>query len=385
MLAGPCDDLCAVLEPLIRTDRLEGLLLSRPQVAATLGAGHIFLTAAGSRNERFDRLVFGALETGFGETVERLPYRIMDQRWTRNLVRDVPFGFDDLVPISILSSRAHPFYMTEEDAYAVTHAIMYLTDFGAASQPDRAAVDRMATLVDSGLAWHLVSEDFDLLTEFLIDAECLDAPASPYARFAWAVLGAAWQQWGFLPGPTFDVARFSGLSGEEKSAYGFQHLYHTNLVAGILCAVALRAGTRTGASWDGLHGPDDEDTVLVEQVVARTIAIVGARSGTESPWFQTIAELSLGDRAVSSILGDAAVIHAVRRRDLAAAEETLRLLDSKNLVETETRREARWFLERLGYQSGGVRTSAGSRRRPGTGAARRSTRITSPRPPPRRR
>src|SRR3954471_14044449 len=68
-LDSACAVLAAELAPRIRSPRLRRLLVRSPQTAATLGAGHIFLTAAGFPDAIFDELVRGALDDGFAETV----------------------------------------------------------------------------------------------------------------------------------------------------------------------------------------------------------------------------------------------------------------------------------------------------------------------------
>jgi hypothetical protein len=338
-----CTALGELLAPAIRTGRLRHLLVCSPQVAATLGAGHIFLTDAGFPDASFDELVLGNLEAGFAETVERVPYRLLDQRWTRNLLRQRPQSFDDLLPLSILDSRAHPFYMTETDAYAATHAIMYLTDFGRAPLPAGLDAMRVSALVDSGLAWHVLSEDFDLLVEFLMDAGCLGMAHSPCSRFAWQLVDHIWTDFGFLPGPTFNAAEYKTLSGEAAAAYAFQHLYHTNFVGGMLCAVSLLHPDATQETPDTIL----QEAAPLEYLLGCALGIRGTKCSQESAWFKLLPNASVADGELMRIVSDAALIEAARRSDWAMLERIRMECRCWKIPATATMREADWLCERL--------------------------------------
>jgi hypothetical protein len=305
------DRLAIKLNPLIRNDRLRAMLITTPQSAATLGAGHVFLTVSGSDDPMFEALVKTALDDGFGETVERVPYRQLDQRWTRNLERREPLTLDDLLAGSILQSRAHPFFMTQGDAYAVTHAIMYATDFGQNVLPSSLAGDHVRDMILSGLAWHIVSQDFDLLIEYLICAECTGLRDTAHAQFAWHVVRRLWDQIGFVPGPTFDAAHFRTLDGVRQDAYAVEHMYHTNFVAGMYCAVHLTMGSAAGRQ---LVAADD-DREQLERLLGLALSIEGTRSCPEAPWFAALDDAPLPDRLLLPGLWEAFVIEAVRRAD----------------------------------------------------------------------
>jgi len=130
--------------------------------------------------------------------------------------------------------------MSPAETYALTHAIMYVTDFGAKSLlPASLDINQIATMIDAGLACNIMSENLDLLGELLISAAILGQPWSPYSRFAWCLLTRTWDDLGFLPCPSFDTSTYSSITGEEASSYAFLHTYHTSYVGGILCAILL--------------------------------------------------------------------------------------------------------------------------------------------------
>jgi hypothetical protein len=230
------------LAPLARSERNQVLLLRFPHTAASLGIAHVALSSMGNQDDVFDAILRQAMASGHVDAVERLPYRAMDLEWLRGILEpEVTPIFDGLLPQSILSSAAHPIYMAETDAYAVTHALMYLTDFGDRALPAPVDLERVGTMVDASLAWHVLGGNFDLLGELVISAAVTRRLFwSPYACLAFQILMQAWDEFGFIPSPSLDGKHFRTLTGEVANAYAFRHTYHSTYVGGILCAVLLR-------------------------------------------------------------------------------------------------------------------------------------------------
>ena len=223
-----------------RNERNQVLLLRFPHTAASLGIAHICLSHMGYRDESYDALIRDAVASGHVAALERLPYRAMDLRWLLGVL-DSPVvpDFDDLLPHSILSSKAPPLYISELDVYAITHGVMYATDFGSHELPQGLSLQHLGDMIDSCLAWQILSGNFDLMGELLMGAASISNSWSPYACYTWQVLISAWDEFGFLPSCTFDSARYASLSGDEAAAYAFVHIYHTTYVFGLLCAVLL--------------------------------------------------------------------------------------------------------------------------------------------------
>lgn len=335
------DALAAPLLREIRSDRLRGLILRQPHVAATLGAGSVFLSAAGHGDPAFERLIEDSLDAGFGQCVERVPYRQLDQLWTRNLLAAAPQPLDAVLAGSILHSRAHPFYMTEADAYAVTHAILYATDFGRAPPPASLNRARLSDMVHEGIAWSVVSEDFDLLIEYLMCAACLGETGGPAARLGWHVVDRIWKGLGFLPGPTFDPQEFRARSGPAADAYACEQMYHTNFVAGMYCAMRLALPAPQTAA-PARHDAGGHQTL--ERLLALGLAIAGARIRPESPWFQALESAPLDDEDLAATLWDAIAIAATRHGDRPVMD---RLARDAALFPRRTAHELRWLLDRL--------------------------------------
>ena len=70
--------------------------------------------------------------------------------------------------------------MSQDDAYAYTHALMYLTDFGARPPGPSLTLSRMTQVLNACLAWTLLDEDYDLLAEFLLGYALLRQRWTPH-------------------------------------------------------------------------------------------------------------------------------------------------------------------------------------------------------------
>ncbi|HEY6140112.1 MAG TPA: hypothetical protein VI670_20360 [Thermoanaerobaculia bacterium] len=235
--AGGGEELAEMLDPLIRSDRNRMLMARLPRTVAFFGMGHLALTCAGRPDAEFDEVVRAAFRDGLADAWEKPPNRQMELQWLRAQLFDERVSMSEAIRASILSSNAHPILMSSRDAYAVTHAIMYASDFGrdASAIPDGAAA-----LVDACIAEQLLEEDFDLLAELLLCASALGRPWSRHARCAWAILDGVWSEYGFLPTRSAASQDFASLDERERTSYVFRHTYHTTLMGGDLCALLLR-------------------------------------------------------------------------------------------------------------------------------------------------
>lgn len=381
-------ELADTLAPYARSTRNRSLLLRFPHTACSLGAAHIALTSAGSIDPGFDQLLGTCFTSGHAEALERLPYRAMEMRWLRGLYHGERADFADLLGASILSTVAHPVHMSSAEAYALTHALMYLSDFGRDPLPHGVDAQRCAEMLDASIAWHLVGENFDLLAECLLGASFTRQPWTPYARLGWRVLSRAWDRLGFLPCPSFDPNEYAELRNDQARAYAFRHTYHTMHVAGMLCAVLLQRPTvGPGAaaplsrvplpqrglaerclgaarrSEDHRHGGRRRrqsasfsrgqlETVDPLTVVADRLS--AASPDSDALWRHTLADCPLDDAELASILLDGLLIHAAREYQLATLAATILDAEQLQLPVTPTLVEAVEFLLRQQLPTGAI-------------------------------
>lgn len=233
-------EIAKCLVPLARTNRQRNLLIKRPERTAYAGIAHVALERLGFPDPIFDKLIRSAFEYSYIRSYEKLPFRTMDERWAEGLLfPERQTSFDDLLSISILSGRAHPIYMEPYEPYALTHAVMYLTDFGMRPLPLSFATCEIDAKADACIASNLLNNNLDLLTELVICSVARGVKPSPYVRYAWAHLRATWERLGYLPSPTYDAEAHSRLPGKEGITYFELHTYHSTFLFGVLASILL--------------------------------------------------------------------------------------------------------------------------------------------------
>jgi hypothetical protein len=345
--------LATMIAPRARSERVRAMLQRFPHTAVSLGIPHLVLTRLGYEDKEFDDLVSELFDSGTPFASERVPFRIMDARWVHALQNATSKSdFFDVVSISLLGSRTHAIYMSRTDAYALTHAVMYATDFGLRPLPKGVDLSRVASLIDSAVAWNLDAVDFDLLGELLIAAIASGLPPTPHTIAAWEFLHATWAKFGFLPSPTFRASTFDGLADDAKRAYSFEHTYHTTYVAGMLCALllnmnrehpwqtlacqpceypsidrvvlakvkncVLRLGQFLEVTAESMLVPTHGDSLEEGSTSSRPTPSVGsAEDAPGGDWWDWCRSTSvLKDAEAAHITYDIAIIHAARSYDL---------------------------------------------------------------------
>lgn len=366
--------ICSACNAWVRNSKNTMLLTRHPHTAVTLGIGHAALTQSGYIDDGFDSLVRRAFSSGRIHAIERLPYRAMEVQWLKSqLFQQPPLGFPELLPASILVAPAHPVYMAEADCYALTHALMYLTDFGRIGLPPSVSPIRLRRLLDSALAWNILGENLDLLGELLMAHAFIGETGSPYARFAWHMLAATWTQFGFLPCPSLDPKQFGALTGDEALAYAFKHTYHTTYVGGILCALLLdppQTGTiiddspiepldflSLAAKLDKAVGraqrfAGDEPAGESGRTACDALALVTLRmaecqtlNNAESrQWTKVLSDAPVSRDELALILSDGLLIHAAKEYELGVLSRILTDRSCSNLAISTTFLEAAEFL-----------------------------------------
>lgn len=252
---GATSELLAAIRSRYDSARVLATLRRQPVQVATLGATLIVLWKRGLATEEEIDGLQTALSSPYVDSTERVPFRLLDRRWILSVA-----GQGHFIDHAALSSSAgcrsmHPIYMSREDAYAITHTVMYVTDFGAASPPDHLSAGLRGTL-DDCLTWCLIAHDYDLVAELLLARVYLCRSLGAVGRVAWRDCISVWDQLGFLPSPTLHADAFLALTTEsERVQYAHHHMYHTVLVAGLLCSAMEGL---TGSLSPEEQSPEDE-------------------------------------------------------------------------------------------------------------------------------
>lgn len=139
--------------------------------------------------------------------------------------------------------------VADADAYALTHAVFYATDFGRRPLPlDGSACAQLGTLAGTLLAAALARGDADLGGELAHVVRIAGAPADAALDGTWARLARAQQADRAIPGPLFAPATAARLTGEREDAYRFGTAYHTTIVTALAALDLDRTRTRTHAA-----------------------------------------------------------------------------------------------------------------------------------------
>lgn len=139
--------------------------------------------------------------------------------------------------------------MTGDEAYALTHVLFYVTDFGRTRLllGDPGEVARLREPIRVLLGVHLARGSLDLLSELLLCASALGGrgDGDPLVREGWHALATAQRPDGAVPSPVHRPEVLSGLTGDRAAAYLFGTCYHTTLAAALAAVVG---GRRRGAA-----------------------------------------------------------------------------------------------------------------------------------------
>ncbi len=304
------------LIPHARHPRVAVGLALHPALARDYAAAHLVLTRLGYPDTDFDRALARALAAPTATARERLPHRELEQEWLASLVGESVL-FDSALERTALVRGVDLLTGSRDDIYALTHALLYATDFGNHTLP-RESVD-LLFIVQSAVAGALDDDDFDLAGELLLAWPLLGAAWGPIPSFAFAVLAHVEDEVGLLPSLALDGEAYARQPPESRRGYVTAATYHTGFVMGLLCAAVLRADRR----------PPTQPPVplaLAPGVAAFADELLNelAANQRRPQWLLRLrALLPLQREACTPLLIDIALRRAVRRLDLAMVQRLL--------------------------------------------------------------
>ena len=133
-------------------------------------------------------------------------------------------------------SRPEPWVISGEIGYAITHEIMYLTDFGFEPLRDAELDGYLRTWIPYWAQAFTRERDWDVLGELAMISSCLGTE-SPMSELAIVLAQQAAD--GSIAGPD-GAGSFLYAEGDTKSRRAFLASYHTTLVGTMAAAMALR-------------------------------------------------------------------------------------------------------------------------------------------------
>jgi uncharacterized protein DUF6895 len=219
-------------------DRMYDLVRQRPYLWTSVGSVWLILDKF-NRGDAVKRERLRALwnDTSTLHPCERVPYRLLDQAWTRSLARggdDPQLTSDGLRLATSFENLDGALLMETSDLYAVTHTVMYLTDFGRTKRVENRK-GNARRWIDSLSASRLLINDLDLAGELTMSSLMLGNEMGAGDLVTLSTLSSIIDSLGFVPSPTFRAADYE--TSDVPDSYAYFHSYHTTLVYGLLCAV----------------------------------------------------------------------------------------------------------------------------------------------------
>lgn len=338
-VAAAVDRVARLLIPYARSKRMLLGVCLEPSLALDYSEAHICLSRLGYSDPGFDRLLRQSREAQAGFGRERVPHRVLEQRWIDGIWMEAMSGRRDKPARALLPVLNQPIDVLgggREDLYAFTHALMYFRDFNI--RPRRLPRARPVILAeaDAALARCLDEDDYDLGGEVLMAWPLTGPSWSSAAAFGFRVLAGAEDDHGYLPAPGTPPAQRAAREDNRWLAGA----YHTIYVMGLVCAAALHPGRapprrlRRHAAVDG---------------GAAAAILRFLDSGQRMPrWRREIDDIPTAERdALAGFFLNIALYRKVRQREFGAVLELLRIGYGSGLADIPAASQCAELLERL--------------------------------------
>lgn len=141
-----------------------------------------------------------------------------------------------------IATRPEPWVVSGEVAYAITHEVFYLTDFGARELEDVCVTDYLRAWLPYWTRAFVDANDNDLAAELAMVAACLQASHDPASTQGLHSALAVQREDGAVPGPD-GAGSFLFAEGDTAAHRDFLGCYHTTLVTLMAAAMTLRNST----------------------------------------------------------------------------------------------------------------------------------------------
>lgn len=231
------------LVPQARHPRIAVGMVLHPALALDYAVAHSMLESMGYTDSPFGQLLASALRSPVAGARERVPYRELEQHWLTSVARNSRIALH-VIERTALIRGVDLLTGSRDDVYALTHAILYSTDFGAMRINLQRDNTEIVAISDSALAGALDDDDFDLAGELLLARPCLGVEWNTTSSFAFAVLARVEDEVGVLPSLSLDGAEYQRQAPEARTQYVAAAAYHTAFVMGLLCACILTSNDR---------------------------------------------------------------------------------------------------------------------------------------------
>jgi hypothetical protein len=212
-VADRVEDVARLIAPLARSKRIMLSMSLCPSLSVEFAVPHVLLSKLGYTDPQFDEFLALCLSSQASRGHERPPFASLERRWILELWSGVDAGDDWQIDAaqSVLNWPIDLIGGLKEDAYALTHLVVYSTDFGNRLKPLPRDSSIILAEARSFLARCLDEEDYDLAAEMLMIWPELCAPWCASSSFAFRVLITIEDQVGVLPSVRTKSDRLASL------------------------------------------------------------------------------------------------------------------------------------------------------------------------------
>ena len=261
------------------------------------GLPYAALRAWGREDPELRWMVEQAVAARYPVTWERLPYRYLD--YLRFLdAGAIPHALapaGDVFPLTLLHAEPSVAELEEDDVYAITHGVFYMTDYGLAAEPWPRGfdVDSAADLIEALLAQHAAEEHTDLTAELLICTASMGISGGDAVDAGWRLLSTSQSPGGAIAAPDRLIAR--SYSGERDDALyrEWKRCYHTTLMTAMASLCAERAGAATARQPRG-RSHSQRAVSAVGDALRRGLAWLDAEAQRSESWEALLAAAGAG-------------------------------------------------------------------------------------------
>jgi hypothetical protein len=215
-----------------------------PSHAYALLLPYLTLRTTGYRSPFHEETLREAWTRGFLFAVEVVPHRVLDREyflWKAGLLRSEP-NWSKLYANTVLAVAPDALHLDREAAYAITHTLFYLSDWGRRPPPfDEAEAERVTRILDCLMVHYWRLRHWDLLGELLTNRVSMPTRGSHLVTGASAAFLNAWRLDGCIPGEGLDIEGLEKSPPSERESLIFRECYHSTLVGVLYCVSALES------------------------------------------------------------------------------------------------------------------------------------------------
>ncbi|MGH7866050.1 MAG: DUF6895 family protein, partial [Candidatus Dormibacteraceae bacterium] len=245
-LEPPYQKLLSVLVRITSRPSWRNLIPRHARSLWLFGLPYAALYLAGRDDAALRSVMTQTVAIGLPATVEKAPYRHLDHlHFLRagNLPHSLPTEAA-VFPLTLLGADPNPLLLSESDAYAICHSVLYMTDFGQRQDywPARYPVSKANYILSVLLEFYHAEEQLDLVAELLAAMGALGVPMAGQVSEGLSLLVDMQRADGSLVGPLHLVSTDASPVDRRHPYPEWLERYHTTIVAALAALIARGQG-----------------------------------------------------------------------------------------------------------------------------------------------